>query len=330
DNEHSKFSKKLMRGAVSEQKESQKEPRGFLEFEKKKTNFEMFRYSDMLDAAKAIAEMFASKYGRPDAILYIERGGMVPAALVANELGVGRLFHVSAGYYTDVGIPSKNVKIWNIDSKIQGATGGRILLIDDIADTGKTLKDVYGRVKKLTSSEILTATFVYKSKSIIKPDFYYVEKDNSTWIVFDYEENETRHSFSKSKNKAGLDFLEEEFGKGASTDSEAKFQLLKNQIKDTLLQIINEGDIPAAIAYVKPYGNVIARIASDYLNVKAMLAIDADGDFNENHAKRMCKKNGRILLVDDCSEASGHGLKEALAELSSAGLSVRVYKFQGK
>ncbi|MEM3460126.1 MAG: energy-coupling factor transporter ATPase [Candidatus Micrarchaeaceae archaeon] len=318
-----RLSKKLMReGIIKDPLISAREWLEFFEFEKRKTKFEMFRYPEMLDAAKAIAKMFASRYGKPDGVLYIERGGMIPAALVARELGVGRLLHVSAGYYTDAGVPSKSVKIWSIDGKISSIKKGRILLIDDIADTGKTLTDVYKSIRKLTKAEIVTATFLYKSKSIIKPEFYYAEKDNSTWIIFDYEENETMQSFTKSKNKVGLDFLNASFGPEAIAGSKTEFQRIKDGVKLAAERIKNAEGVPAAIAYIKPSGNIMARLASDYLQVKAMLAIDADGDFSTKLAERIYRSGGYVLLVDDNSDGSDARLRKALTRLASAGLKV--------
>lgn len=51
------------------------------------------------------------------------------------------------------------------------------LIVDDIADTGKTLKKC--------GSLYLTATLFYKPRSEIKPDFYIYE--TTKWIVFPWE-----------------------------------------------------------------------------------------------------------------------------------------------
>jgi hypoxanthine phosphoribosyltransferase len=53
-----------------------------------------------------------------------------------------------------------------------------ILVVDDITDTGETLKH-------FASIGYITATLCYKKRSIIKPNFYIHETDK--WIVFPWE-----------------------------------------------------------------------------------------------------------------------------------------------
>lgn len=55
---------------------------------------------------------------------------------------------------------------------------GPILVVDDIADTGKTLS-------RFQLSKYHTATLFYKKRSIVKPHFYAEETEN--WIVFPWE-----------------------------------------------------------------------------------------------------------------------------------------------
>ena len=69
------------------------------------------------------------------------------------------------------------------------------ILIDDIADSGKTLKIIHKRLsslKKTVSQRVLTATVFYKHGSIVKPDFFCEsifngENGESPWIDFPHE-----------------------------------------------------------------------------------------------------------------------------------------------
>jgi hypoxanthine phosphoribosyltransferase len=55
-----------------------------------------------------------------------------------------------------------------------------VLIVDDIADTGKTLAE-------LKEYNFQTATLYYKSRSIIKPTFIGEEVENDEWVVFPWE-----------------------------------------------------------------------------------------------------------------------------------------------
>ena len=58
----------------------------------------------------------------------------------------------------------------------------RTILLDDISDSGRTLS-VYKKTFPLSP----TATLIWKTTSIFKPDFYAIEKSDDRWVVFPWE-----------------------------------------------------------------------------------------------------------------------------------------------
>jgi len=64
----------------------------------------------------------------------------------------------------------------------------RVLVVDDLADTGESLKLVNSHLKKHGASEVKIATIYYKPWSIIVPHYY--EKETRRWIVFPWERKE--------------------------------------------------------------------------------------------------------------------------------------------
>jgi hypoxanthine phosphoribosyltransferase len=66
----------------------------------------------------------------------------------------------------------------------------RVLIVDDLVDTGLTLKKVYGNFVKFNDQYNITwdfATLYYKSKTTFMPDYTVREFDNNDWIVFPWE-----------------------------------------------------------------------------------------------------------------------------------------------
>lgn len=57
----------------------------------------------------------------------------------------------------------------------------KTLIVDDVADTGITLQNL----KLRHCINFIIATLHYKSRSVIKPDFYVEE--NNTWLVYPWE-----------------------------------------------------------------------------------------------------------------------------------------------
>ncbi len=204
------LSKRLReKGIMQELLLSAREWLEFLKFENEKKRYAFLSFQAMKNYTKNLANEIITKLGKPDLIVYIERGGMVIGRLMSDYLGVKELLGIKASYYTEEGVPSTHVTVGDI--KIDMEIRNYILLVDDIADTGKTIEAVMEKLKKYTEN-IKVCTLAYKPHSIVKPDFYSHTIDNDTWVVFEYEEQETRHAFQKRNNEMGLKFLEEKFG----------------------------------------------------------------------------------------------------------------------
>lgn len=67
------------------------------------------------------------------------------------------------------------------------ANDKRFLLVDDIADSGKTLKLVREYVKGLGAESVEVLTAFYKPHSIVVPEWYAREVENHQWIEFPWE-----------------------------------------------------------------------------------------------------------------------------------------------
>ena len=66
----------------------------------------------------------------------------------------------------------------------------KILIVDDIADTGKTLEP-------LLRPKFITYTIYWHKQSIVKPDYYCFEKKDQ-WVVFPWEED--IYGYDKTNN----------------------------------------------------------------------------------------------------------------------------------
>lgn len=61
-----------------------------------------------------------------------------------------------------------------------------VLLIDDIVDTGSTLKSIYNYISSL-GIKVKTATLFYKERSTIRPDWYMNKVESKKWVSFCWE-----------------------------------------------------------------------------------------------------------------------------------------------
>ena len=123
--------------------------------------------------------------GEWKAIVSITRGGLVPAAIIARELGIRNIETICIASYHEYKDQGDLQVIKGISEDIIKASGGKgagILVIDDLVDTGKTAKIVR---KILPEAHIAT---VY-AKPLGEPiaDTYVTEVSQDTWIYFPWD-----------------------------------------------------------------------------------------------------------------------------------------------
>ncbi|MDD5202040.1 MAG: phosphoribosyltransferase family protein [Sulfurimonas sp.] len=118
----------------------------------------------------------------PEAILAIARGGLTLAHVMAEGLDIREVQSVRTELYDKT---SKRDTITIFDSCVF-ENKFRILVVDDIADSGETLEAIMKHlVKKYPQIEFKSATLFYKTTSIYEPNFWVKEADD--WIDFFWE-----------------------------------------------------------------------------------------------------------------------------------------------
>ena len=118
---------------------------------------------------------------KPDVIVGLARGGWVPARLYCDYLGVKDLVSLKVEHWGVTATPDGKAKLKygsNYD-----LSGKRVLIVDDISDTGESLTLAKNYVESQKPAEIRTATLLTIKGSRFRPD-YYGEEIDWAWIVF--------------------------------------------------------------------------------------------------------------------------------------------------
>jgi xanthine phosphoribosyltransferase len=114
----------------------------------------------------------------------VTRGGLVPAAIVARELGIRVIETVCVASYDHISQGELRMLKAVADSiiAIGGGKGKGVLIVDDLVDTGKTAKLVRDI---LPNAHFAT---VY-AKPMGRPmvDTYITEVSQDTWIFFPWD-----------------------------------------------------------------------------------------------------------------------------------------------
>jgi xanthine phosphoribosyltransferase len=134
--------------------------------------------------ARALAWRLADK-GPFEAIVCITRGGLVPAAIVARELGLRVVETVCVASYHDYSVQGELAILKTIAPAVRaigGGTGKGVLLIDDLTDTGKTAKLV-----RALLPQAHFATVYAKPLGAPMCDTFITEVSQDTWIFFPWD-----------------------------------------------------------------------------------------------------------------------------------------------
>lgn len=114
------------------------------------------------------------------AVIAITRGGMAPAMIVARELDIRTVDTISVKSY-DHQKQSEAVILKSPDLNLMG-DGEGVLIIDDLVDTGKTL-----RVVKELFPKAHIATVYAKPEGRPMTDTFITEVSQDTWIFFPWD-----------------------------------------------------------------------------------------------------------------------------------------------
>ena len=124
---------------------------------------------------------------KPDIIVGMARGGWIPARIISDCLGNPNLANVSVEFYENLGeTKSKPMIKQPISVSVRNK---KILLVDDVVDTGKSVKLVETHLRNNGASSIKIASVYYKPWSIVIPEYY--QKETQLWIIFPWEIKES-------------------------------------------------------------------------------------------------------------------------------------------
>lgn len=142
---------------------------------------EVLQWGEMGTATRELAQAIHDDGYRPDAVFAIARGGLIVAAALAYALGVKNTYTMNVEFYTGVDERLPVPMILPPAPDLALLQDAKILVADDVADTGKTLELVQefcgGKV-----GEVRAATLYEKSHSVVKCDYVWRRTDD--WIVF--------------------------------------------------------------------------------------------------------------------------------------------------
>jgi hypoxanthine phosphoribosyltransferase len=159
------------------------------------------------------SEKIHKNHYQPDIIIGIAQGGTIPTRILTDLIHLKKpqtttTTIIEIKLYTNIVQTNKHPIIkQHLTIPINGK---KILIVDDISDTGQTLQLAKQYLTEKGATETKTATLYTKTTTQTPPD--YAEKTTDHWIVFPWEINETIQNILQ-KHKENKQATNDEFTK---------------------------------------------------------------------------------------------------------------------
>jgi hypoxanthine phosphoribosyltransferase len=116
-------------------------------------------------------------------IVGVSRGGWPPARIMSDLLQNPNLANMKVEFYKDIGVTMIKPRVTQPVTSV--VKRKKVLVVDDVSDTGKSLQVVVDHLHRKGARQIKVCTIYMKPHSVFKPDFY--TKRTSKWIIFPWE-----------------------------------------------------------------------------------------------------------------------------------------------
>jgi len=159
----------------------------------KDLEFEIPSWEQIYEMLIELADRIRRDGFEPDVIVGVSRGGWAPARVMSDLLENPELANVRAEFYLGVAeTKGEPVITQPVSASVKGK---RVLVMDDVADTGKSLRLVKTHLLDEGATDVKIATIYYKPWSVLTPDYY--KKKTSLWVIFPWERKETIRNILK-------------------------------------------------------------------------------------------------------------------------------------
>ena len=137
-----------------------------------------YSYDEFAIDAKKMAKQIKDEFD-PEVILAVARGGLTLGHSLAVALENRNLFTLNSIHYEDTN-KLDTIQIFNVPDL---SAYKKILLVDDIIDSGESMVEIKRELlKRYSNLDIKIATVFYKEKALLLPEFKV--KEAHDWVEF--------------------------------------------------------------------------------------------------------------------------------------------------
>jgi len=142
---------------------------------------EVLGWLEFGDASRDLAHDVLASGFEPEVVVAIARGGLLLAGSISYALGVKSCGALNVEFYTGVGERLENPVVLPPMLDEQSLVGKRVLLVDDVSDSGRTL-DMVMQLLKASGADVRSIVLYTKPGTLHEPD--YTWRRTPLWITF--------------------------------------------------------------------------------------------------------------------------------------------------
>lgn len=137
-----------------------------------------------------LAQLVHESGWRFDQVLCLARGGLRPGDVFSRIFDVPLAILSTSSYREDTGTVQGSLDIAKYITMTKGTLSGKVLLLDDLVDSGVTLEKVQQHLREHfpAVTEVKSAVIWCKACSSVRPDFYVDYLSTNPWIHQPFEE----------------------------------------------------------------------------------------------------------------------------------------------
>ncbi len=195
---------------------------------KERFRCEILSWNRVVRDAKKLSKNIKNSGYEPDIVVAIGRGGYIPARMLCDYLLTRDLTSIKVEHWGIAATETEKAVIkFPLCADIKNK---KVLLVDDITDTGDTLRVSLEYLKTFEPEDIKTAVLIHKTCSAIIPDYFVSKVTKWRWIIFPWHIYEDLTGFVKRIRDMGIHNEED-----ITRELRERYNIV---VKDMLLELV--------------------------------------------------------------------------------------------
>ncbi len=163
---------------------------------------EILSWGSIVRDTRRLSRIIRDSGYSPELIVAIGRGGYVPARILCDYLLIHDLASIKVEHWgTGAVRREKAVVKFPLCAQIRNK---KVLLVDDVTDTGDTLRVALRHLARFRPRDVRTAVLIHKTCSVTAPDYFLRKIVKWRWVIFPWHLMEDLTGFIQKLKAEGI------------------------------------------------------------------------------------------------------------------------------